>query len=90
LYQEYLNVCYFLGISPVTQRRFTDFVSYLDEIGLLNARIASRGRYGRTKIIKLASDISYVEEGLKSDPEFGSLFMRRPVQTSLEKYFSSI
>jgi len=90
LYQEYSNVCYFLGISPVTQRRFTDFVSYLDEIGLLNARIASRGRYGRTKIIKLASDISYVEEGLKSDPEFGSLFMRRPVQTSLEKYFSSI
>ncbi len=87
LYQEYSDVCDFLGIPPVTQRRFTDFVSYLDEIGLLNARIISRGRYGRTKIIKLASDLGYIEEALRNDPEFSAFFAKRQSQLYLTNYF---
>ena len=42
-----------LGVSPLTQRRIGDLISELDMLGIINARIRSLGRKGRTKIIEL-------------------------------------
>ena len=38
-------------MRPLTQRRFSDMVSFMDVYGLLNARVTSKGRYGKTREI---------------------------------------
>ena len=42
-----------LGYPVLTQRRIGDLISELDMLGIINARIRSLGRKGRTKIIEL-------------------------------------
>lgn len=42
-----------LGVQPLTQRRVGDLISELDMLGIINARVRSLGRKGRTKIITL-------------------------------------
>ncbi|MHC1635453.1 MAG: ORC1-type DNA replication protein [Candidatus Methanospirareceae archaeon] len=62
VYNMYRRLCNHVGIEALTQRRVTDLISELDMLGLVNAVIVSRGRYGRTKEISL----SVPEEGLRS------------------------
>lgn len=54
VYNMYRKLCNQLGVDALTQRRVTDFVSELDILGLVNAVIVSKGRYGRTKEISLS------------------------------------
>ena len=54
VYNMYRKLCNQLGMDALTQRRVTDFVSELDILGLVNAVIVSKGRYGRTKEISLS------------------------------------
>jgi cell division control protein 6 len=42
-----------LGVTPLTQRRLSTLVNELDAMGLVNAKVISMGRYGRTKKIRL-------------------------------------
>lgn len=42
-----------LGVTPLTQRRLCTLVNELDSMGLVNAKVISMGRYGRTKKIRL-------------------------------------
>ena len=37
-----------LGVTPLTQRRLSTLINELDAMGLLNAKVVSMGRYGRT------------------------------------------
>ena len=53
-YQCYEQVCQREGNRPLTQRRFSDMVSFLDIYGLINARVTSRGRYGKTRELSQA------------------------------------
>ena len=48
-YQIYCDVCVGEGNRTLTQRRFSDMVSFLDLYGLVNARVTSKGRYGKTR-----------------------------------------
>ena len=50
-YEWYRRVCSDEGAQTLTQRRFSDMVSFLDLYGLLNARVISKGRYGKTREI---------------------------------------
>ena len=50
-YETYKNVCHTQGCLPLTQRRFCDIISSLDLYGLINARVVSMGRYGKTREI---------------------------------------
>ena len=50
-YQAYRKVCATCGVRPLTQRRFSDAISFLDLYGLINARIIFKGRYGNTREI---------------------------------------
>ena len=54
VYNMYRKLCNQLDMDALTQRRVTDFVSELDILGLVNAVIVSKGRYGRTKEISLS------------------------------------
>lgn len=53
IYEVYGELCGEVGVGPLTQRRLGTLVNELDAMGLLNAKVISRGRYGRTKKIKL-------------------------------------
>ena len=54
VYTMYERLCNRLGVDVLTQRRVTDFVSELEILGLINAVIVNKGRYGRTKAISLS------------------------------------
>ncbi|MEM1646269.1 MAG: orc1/cdc6 family replication initiation protein [Ignisphaera sp.] len=77
VYTHYRSLCQTLGIESVTQRRVSDIVSELDMVGLINAQVISRGRYGKTRIISLAVPIDTVIEALKEDPYIAPLLPRR-------------
>ena len=51
VYRVYGNVCCREGLRPLTQRRFSEIMSFLDLYGLINARMVSKGRYGNTREI---------------------------------------
>lgn len=53
-YLVYERFCGEAGLRPVTQRAFSDLICELDMYGLLRAKTVSRGRYGRSKDIRVA------------------------------------
>jgi len=63
-FEGYCQVCESEGIHPLTQRRFSDMVSFMDLYGLINACVTSKGRYGKTREIstslpkRLAEDLA--------------------------------
>jgi cell division control protein 6 len=48
-FECYRQVCEGAGMRPLTQRRFSDIVSFMDLYGLVNALVTSKGRYGKTR-----------------------------------------
>ncbi len=50
----YEQVCETSGLDPLTQRRVSDLISELDMLGIIQAKVTSKGRYGRTRLIKPA------------------------------------
>jgi len=48
-YDLYRSLCVDDHVRPLSQRRFSDMVSFLDIYGLINARVTSKGRYGKTR-----------------------------------------
>ena len=54
VYEIYKNACFQSGLRPLTQRRVSDIIAELDMLGIINAKIISKGRYGRTREICLA------------------------------------
>jgi cell division control protein 6 len=68
IYNIYQEVCVKSKVKPLTQRRVSDIIAELDMLGIINAKVISKGRYGRTKEITLAipSDItSKIDQQLK-------------------------
>ncbi|MFQ6067926.1 MAG: ORC1-type DNA replication protein [Candidatus Bathyarchaeia archaeon] len=87
IFEVYTEICKQVGISPLTQRRVSGLISELDAIGLLNSRVVSRGRYGRTKKISLAIPRSPFKEVYSNDPHLGELSSFTPncLKTKLDK-----
>jgi archaeal cell division control protein 6 len=50
-YEAYRSFCSKIKLRALTQRAFSDLVSELDMYGFIQARVFSKGRYGRTKEI---------------------------------------
>lgn len=53
IYELYKENCLKCGTKPLTQRRIGDIIAELDMLGIINARVISKGRYGRTRRITL-------------------------------------
>ncbi|MCF7798740.1 ORC1-type DNA replication protein [Candidatus Woesearchaeota archaeon] len=51
VYDVYKDLCPRFGLKPITQRRISDIVAELDMLGLINAKVISKGRHGRTREI---------------------------------------
>jgi len=53
VYDVYSQICKRNNLIPLTQRRVSDLISELDTLGIINATVLSKGRYGRTRKINL-------------------------------------
>jgi cell division control protein 6 len=64
VYDVYRGLCVSTNTKPLTQRRISDLIAELDMLGLLNAKVISKGRYGRTREITIS-----ISERLQSKVE---------------------
>ncbi len=55
VYELYQSICSRVGLRPLTQRRISDIVGELDMLGVINAKVISKGRYGRTREISIST-----------------------------------
>lgn len=67
VYNVYKQLCGRTGMDTLTQRRIADLISELDMLGIITARIISKGRYGRTKEIQVATPAGKIDEILSHD-----------------------
>lgn len=75
VYETYSSLCKYTEQEPLTQRRMTQIVSELDQLGLVTTDVVSQGRYGRSQRIKIALPSLTVREALKDDPILSTLVM---------------
>jgi len=54
VYNYYQDVCVRTKTDVLTQRRISDILAEIDMLGLINAKVVSKGRHGRTREIKLS------------------------------------
>jgi cell division control protein 6 len=76
--EVYNELCAEMGVTPLTQRRLSSLVNELDSMGLLNAKVISMGRYGRTKKIRLEIARSLIKNVFASDNRLGRLVDYEP------------
>jgi cell division control protein 6 len=68
VYETYVSLCKKIEQDTLTQRRITQIISELDQLGLITSNVVSHGRYGRSQIIKIAVTENTVINALKDDP----------------------
>jgi len=73
VYEIYKDLCKKNRTDPLTQRRVTDLISELDMLGIITARVISKGRYGRTRDIRVSSSFDEIINILKEDEIFENL-----------------
>jgi cell division control protein 6 len=56
IYSLYERCCSQTGLRPLTQRRVSDIIAELDMLGIINAKVISKGRYGRTREISIGTN----------------------------------
>jgi cell division control protein 6 len=70
-FNVYSDLAKALSLDILTQRRVSDLISELDMLGLINTTVISKGRYGRTKKIKLAVSKKQIGAILDDDNRLG-------------------
>jgi len=56
IYSLYERNCSETGLRPLTQRRISDIIAELDMLGIITAKVVSKGRYGRTREISICTN----------------------------------
>ncbi|QLC48949.1 ORC1-type DNA replication protein [Methanolobus zinderi] len=82
VYNVYRQLCIHVDMDILTQRRVTDLMSELDMLGIVNAVVVSKGRYGRTKEIVLSVPITSTKKVLFEDYRLKPLDGFKPVMTT--------
>lgn len=54
IYDVYKTLCGKIRFNVLTQRRISDILAEYDMLGIINAKIVSKGRYGRTREVSMA------------------------------------
>jgi len=62
-----------LQLDILTHRRITDLISELNMLGVINTRVVSRGRYGRTKEMWFDANTNKIREVVLTDPRLNGL-----------------
>ncbi len=63
-YDKYRILAKNMGLDPLTQRRVSEIINELDMLGLVNAIVVNRGRYGKTKMIRIRDSLDIIEKTL--------------------------
>lgn len=73
VYDAYHQLCTKTGLRPLTQRRVSDIVAELDMLGIINAKVISKGRFGRTREISmlLPTQVELKAKKILEDDLFG-------------------
>jgi len=87
VYEVYHELCAASDLEALTQRRVSGLINELDVMGILNARVVSFGRYGRTKKIRVGVSPRVIAETYAEDSLAGRLFGYIP--KSLQKHQST-
>jgi cell division control protein 6 len=64
----YREIAPAMDLDILTHRRITDLISELNMLGVINTRVVSRGRYGRTKEMWFDSNNHKIWDVILSDP----------------------
>jgi ORC complex protein Cdc6/Orc1 len=62
-----------LQLDILTHRRITDLISELNMLGVINTRVVSRGRYGRTKEMWFDANTNKIRDVVLTDPRLNGL-----------------
>lgn len=62
VYNHYQEVCSNIRNEVLTQRRVSDILAEIDMLGLINAKVISKGRHGRTREINLSIPQNLLEK----------------------------
>jgi len=62
VFDSYQEICKKHGLKILTTRRASDLIAELDLFGIINTKIISKGRYGRTRIITLSLTTSIIQK----------------------------
>ncbi len=54
VYDIYKDICNKSRLRPLTQRRVSDIIGEMDMLGMINAKVISHGRFGRTREISMS------------------------------------
>jgi cell division control protein 6 len=73
VYEIYKELSKKTRTDKLTQRRVADLISELDMLGVITARVISKGRYGRTRDIKMSSSADEIMKILQEDEVFKEL-----------------
>lgn len=85
VFSTYKELCKIADVSVLTQRRITDLISELDMLGIIHARVISKGRYGRTREIMLSVPIIEAKRVLEEDEIIKELHGQRiKIQATLD------
>jgi cell division control protein 6 len=78
IYDVYNELCGEIGTNLLTQRRLGTLVNELDAMGLLNSKVVSMGRYGRTKKIRMEISRTIIQDVFGNDPRLGRMVNYEP------------
>jgi cell division control protein 6 len=76
VYEIYSSFCKHSEQEPLTQRRITQILSELDQLGLITSNVVSQGRYGRSQRIKITVPTLTIKEALKDDLILSTLLLK--------------
>lgn len=85
VFAVYAELCRKTGLDVLTQRRITDLISELDMLGIITARVISKGRYGRTREIGMSVPAASTKEVLGEDEFLAGLINWKPVRKQQQK-----
>ncbi|MHA1912045.1 MAG: ORC1-type DNA replication protein [Candidatus Kariarchaeaceae archaeon] len=77
LYDLYSEISKELMIDQLTQRRISDLINELEMLGIINCRVVSKGRYGRTKEISLSVPLREIRDVLSNDYRISEIIDRK-------------
>jgi cell division control protein 6 len=73
IYNIYRQLAHHIDVDILTQRRVTDLISELDTLGIINAIVESKGRYGRMKTVIIHGPLHQMRTVLLEDYRFKPL-----------------
>ena len=73
VFEIYKELCKKTRYNCLTQRRTADLISELDMLGIITARVISKGRHGRTREIQMSSSSKDLINVLQEDEMFKEL-----------------